>query len=391
MSVKTIDNIIYYLLLLYALASSLSIAASNVAISLAILFTIIRRIKGPISFRADQRLVQAIFFFWVTILISALATHDQGIAINKLWAYISRALPLFLAVCFIDSRKRIFDVLIVMTISITISDFYAVWQGFHGIRAGAFANYMVLSGCLLQLIPVLFVLAMESVDLSRNSRIYFGIIGIFSVIALIFTLTRGAWLAVLVAIVIYGVLSLRSRPKMALILCLLLVVSAGSIYNFPTLQHRAKSIVDISISGKNTGRLLVWQGAWRMFVDHPIVGVGPGNFENVYHSSYMSPKAKEHLGHAHNSFLQILAENGIVGFGGFIVMFGYILVYLYKRGIGRKNPLALAVFLATIAFLIQGLTEFNFGDSTVIRMYWFLLGLAAIDFKEGTGRLQNLA
>ncbi|WP_425058561.1 hypothetical protein SCACP_32200 [Sporomusa carbonis] len=38
----------------------------------------------------------------------------------------------------------------------------------------------------------------------------------------------------------------------------------------------------------------------------------------------------------------------------------------------------LALLLVTISLMVQGLTEYNFDDSAVIRMYWFIVGLAYV-------------
>lgn len=384
MLTKTADKAIFYCLLLYALASSISIAAANIAISFALLFAVIRYAKQSFELRADRWLIKVVLVFWAMILISALFAYDHDVAFSKLWAYIYRGAPLFLAICFIDSRKKLFAVVITMAMSIGIADLYAIWQGFHGMpRAKAFSHYMAFAGNLIQMIPVVAVLALEEKRLALNMRIVLGVISLLSLLALLFNATRGAWIAIFVAAGSYILVSLFAKRRQAAIaLCILMAISAGVFCYSPILQSRGVSLIDFSTNGENSERLLLWRNAWRMFVGHPVVGVGPGNFRDIHLGHYITPESKEQLGHAHNNFLQILAENGIIGFAGFVSMFTYILVFLYRKGIVRREPLALAVFLATLTLLLQGLTEFNYGDSAVIRMYWFLLGLAAIAPKE---------
>ena len=52
-----------------------------------------------------------------------------------------------------------------------------------------------------------------------------------------------------------------------------------------------------------------------MGMDNFFMGVGKGNYADKYQKEYISPSAKEPTQtHAHNNFLQLFAEGGIVGF-----------------------------------------------------------------------------
>ncbi len=90
----------------------------------------------------------------------------------------------------------------------------------------------------------------------------------------------------------------------------------------------------------NTGttflRLQLWQSAWRMFVDHPWLGVGPDNFLYAYRSTYALPVAWEELqlSHPHNVFLDLLTRAGIVGFLAGI----WLLVGTLYRGLRLLLP-----------------------------------------------------
>lgn len=382
MTVKTLDNAIYYSLLLYAFASSISIAAANVGISFALLFALIKYFKEPFRFTVDGRLVKVILFFWFTMLLSAIFAYTQPIAFNKLWAYIFRSLPFFLAVLFIDTRKKLFTALLVMAASLSLADMAAIWQGIRGIRAVGFSSMaMILAGYLLQMIPILAVLVLEEKQIGKRTRLLLGGVVMLSLAALIFNAVRGAWIAALLVILIYPFLRLKVSTLIKVIPMIILILSI--LYStVPFIHARALSTFNTNDQSR-IERILLWDDSWKMFIDHPLVGVGVSNFEEIHLARYLSPDATEKLGHAHNNFLHILAENGLLGFIGFCGMFGYFLFYLYQNGFKKNNPVVLGVFLATISLLIQGLTEFNFGDSAVIRMFWFNLGLAVASSKIG--------
>jgi O-antigen ligase len=70
-------------------------------------------------------------------------------------------------------------------------------------------------------------------------------------------------------------------------------------------------------------RLAHWQAAFGMMNDHPLTGVGLGNYEVVY-PRYALMNWKFALGHAHNYYLNALAETGVIGLAGYLVGWGGI-------------------------------------------------------------------
>ena len=141
------------------------------------------------------------------------------------------------------------------------------------------------------------------------------------------------------------------------------------------LQGRVATLGDASFQS-NSERMLMWQSAWNMFLDHPLTGVGAQNYEYQYQNHYISPLAKERgQMHAHSNIFQLLAEQGIVGFASFCLLFGMILRRSWQ-GIRRGSFWGYMLLFSTLGLLLQGLTEFNFGNAAVIRLYWLLVGIA---------------
>ena len=120
----------------------------------------------------------------------------------------------------------------------------------------------------------------------------------------------------------------------------------------------------------------MWESAYEMFKDHPVFGVGIGQYASKNGNEYKSPEAKEKQNHCHNNFLQMLAENGVAGFIGFCLLFGYILLSSLKNAFFKCSPYYVLIFGSSLALLLQGFTEYNFGNSAVIKYYWATLGCA---------------
>jgi hypothetical protein len=65
-------------------------------------------------------------------------------------------------------------------------------------------------------------------------------------------------------------------------------------------------------------RLAHWIAGLRMFFDHPLTGVGIGNYPAVYSQYYVTIFVNS-LGHAHNYYINIAAETGVIGLTAFLL------------------------------------------------------------------------
>lgn len=126
-------------------------------------------------------------------------------------------------------------------------------------------------------------------------------------------------------------------------------------------------------------RLSHWQAALNMAREHPWLGVGMGNYEVVY-AQYRLINWEEPLGHAHNYFLNILAETGLLG----LLVYGkvWLIIMIISWRI-RRHPdyLARAVgigLLGTWTYLtVHSLFDNLYVNNLFIHM-GFLIGLVAV-------------
>jgi len=114
-------------------------------------------------------------------------------------------------------------------------------------------------------------------------------------------------------------------------------------------------------------RLRVWEEAWRLFVTHPIVGIGVGTFDEIV---YQAPDSRANLDfrmhgwHAHNLPLHILTEAGILGFVAWIVLWFIVLRALIRgwRSGDREQRLFSRVSLVSVlGFHLLSMTEVLIG------------------------------
>jgi len=180
--------------------------------------------------------------------------------------------------------------------------------------------------------------------------------------------SRGAWVALAAAVV--PIIVLRSRRQMAAALLIvgvataLLVAGGGASWVPPGVAARVSDLgvyvlgpdpATTEITDANFAvleRLAHWQAGLRMFQDHPWIGVGIGNYAAAY-SAYALPHWYEALGHAHNVWINLLAETGILGFGAFALFWLSLFRYALRAA---QDPAASAYRRALAIGLVGSLT-----------------------------------
>lgn len=370
-------------MIVFAFFSAISIAGVNIALGVAALFVLGGIYRKEIQGKCiDQTIAGACLVFLLTVLVSAIGALQPWAAVERALNYFFRMLPFFFVPLICQEKKQLWMLLGVGALSLLIADVYALWQGLHGnLRAPAFHSHpMMLAGFLVQWIPIVTLATGadwgKQLLLKKIWRCALGLLWLLSLTALIVNGTRGAWLAVFFLLLVMGATLLRKHKKMLVLGSLALILIIGVAGQHSGLQNRVNTLRDASFQS-NSERLLMWQSAWNMFLDHPIIGVGAQNYEYQYQNHYISPLAKERgQMHAHSNVFQLLAEQGLVGFAAFCLLFGVILRRSWQ-GMRRNSFWGYMLFFATIGLLLQGLTEFNFGNAAVSRLYWLLVGIAS--------------
>ncbi len=144
-------------------------------------------------------------------------------------------------------------------------------------------------------------------------------------------------------------------------------------------------------------RPVVWANTVTIFSDYPFFGTGLGTFASIY-PAYEDSKEYFRYSHAHNDYLEYLAELGVFGFiflvGGILIM----LIYSFLVWKERRHPwvkgLALGGIVAVICMLIHGVTDFNLQIPANMVLFSVVLSLtitvAFYKRKEGNNTLARM-
>lgn len=198
-----------------------------------------------------------------------------------------------------------------------------------------------------------------------------GLVGLLGT-CLALTYSRGSLAAGLVAIVFQGFFKIKKILPIFLILVIL-----GTLFLPKAVFERAKSAFLLKQTSYNE-RFDVWRGAFNMVKAHPIVGNGINTFFRDYPKYRIDDR--EDSGHAHNCYLQMLAETGILG----LITFLYLIAVFFIKVIAyiRRNLNNLDFYSASVlgltaglfGFLLQSFIDTNLYSLPLAVLFWSTVG-----------------
>ncbi len=238
---------------------------------------------------------------------------------------------------------------------------------------------MTLAGILCQLIPFGAAVALAGAARRRRGWIITALVMMFA--ALLLTMTRGAWIAVIAGLAA-AVMLLRSR-----VLALATALALGALILFSQAfkndQGRTLAVDTFATSEADRNvatRLVLWDMSWQMFLDHPWLGVGMGDY-SIEAERRLAERHVRTTVDSHNIFLQVLATRGFFGFIPFVAYFAVLAGSLWKRMRAAApgsltRHYAAGALAATAAVMVGALTENNLDDAEVLAAFMFLVGVA---------------
>jgi len=364
------DNYCFWALLAFAATATASVALQNLLlVAVALALWILRDRKGWMS-RLPQSFAWATLFFLLTFLFSSALGVNPGASFKTVHKYLIylALFPLGALGYGLSRKERLLEV---FTAGTAVCAVWGITKHFLGWedRIRSFSGHWMVFGGLLML-GCLTALHW----ISRNPRkplpwVLLGLNGW----ALLLTQTRGAWMGLVAGAVFWG-----WKVNRKALLIGILAVALSYVFWPAALKQRVHSFGEFptDINNSNTERIYIWEAGLRIIRDYPVFGIGQSNMEETY-PKYRLPKATEpFVGHLHDNFLQVAAQNGLVGLAAYLAWISaYFWMALRFRGpdeaAQRFNWTLTCLFLAT---LVWGLTEYTFSYQ-FMNVQAFLLGL----------------
>jgi hypothetical protein len=125
-------------------------------------------------------------------------------------------------------------------------------------------------------------------------------------------------------------------------------------------------------------RMDVLDAAWRMFREHPLLGVGSGSFARVFSEYNPDPGMQYGSLSAHNLYAQLLAEQGLLGLLSFLAVLALAVGPLLRvrRPPDERRSLIPWLLVSLAAWLLYGLLQYTFLMRSMQVYFWITLGLA---------------
>lgn len=336
-----------------------------------------------------------LLFIDITAITGMLTTHNINISMGAFFfKTLEYMLIFFMMAEVINTRKRLINILITVSISsfivgfdgiyqlITRLDFLRKFPLYAGKMTASFQFPNNLGGYLTTVIPIPLSFIIQSAT-NRKIRFFLAALSILLMACLLFTQARGAWLgfvAGLFFVCLFGGKKMFFRAFFIIAVFLIILV----LFSPPVVKDQVRSFMSMSSDVSANDRMIIWKTGWRMFTDRMYLGHGLGTFMNVF-GSY-KPKSYSEIVYAHNCYLQLAAEMGIIGLFIFLwfvfaLLKGAILKFMKYED--RFLRAALIGFAGGIlAYLVHSLFDTNLYSLSLAVLFWAVAGLTAAKIQQ---------
>ena len=170
----------------------------------------------------------------------------------------------------------------------------------------------------------------------------------------------------------------------AVLVAILMVGSERLIANFAQAQD---TFTQEQLNNERYNRRDIWRATWELVKRHPVTGVGLGAFQVAY-TQYDPSSGTQRVEQAHNDYLQILADAGLIG-GALAVLF---IIILLVRGLKacatediQRRAIAMGALTGCFGIVVHSLVDFNLQITSNAQLFLALAALATMK-RERHGR-----
>ncbi len=319
-------------------------------------------------------IVASLSLFTADYKIVALREYRVVILESTLFYFLLRATPL-------EDKAlwRIVDFFVLGAVAVAAIGLYQYFTGANLITAeggvmrlrsvyGSPNNVALYLGRVLPIAVAVFLIDQKPGFSKKPGflarRVLYGFAALILGLTIALTFSKGALLLGVPAALAVMVIGKWGQRGAALVGA----VGVAGLAAWPLLSRIPRFADILNLTG-GTGffRIKLWESAWKMFVDHPLLGVGLDNFLYHYRGRYILPEAWQdpNLSHPHNLALDYLSRLGMLGFAGGLwlqIAFWRVAMDTYQRLAPQpeQRALALGLMAAMADMLAHGLVDHSF-------------------------------
>jgi hypothetical protein len=260
------------------------------------------------------------------------------------------------------------------------------WSRGRDWRAKGFFGHWVTYSEVLQLIGSL-ALGLFLALKQKKSRI--GFLLVLAVIGIVFalgmTVTRASWIGFAVSV---GVMLMLSASRRTILLIAAFAIPLVLVSAFWLQQKRSIGFLDRQ-DQSTSWREMVWREGFELLVSKPrhlVFGVGLDSIKAYWRQWGLFDNGRQPIGHMHSNLLQIALERGVPTLIVWLILLALYFRMLWRltRGEDQEGTddfprgLALGALGGVIGFFTSGLVHYNWGDSEVVTVLYFIMGLCLV-------------
>ena len=356
------------------------------ALCLASFALTVARQNRVIAFERGQAIVLGIL---ALALFSTLQAYESNAAVTTATRYASFAIIYVIVTQFGGDQVLQRRIAWTLAVSCSISAAIGIYEYRSGNQTLATlpnGNQNDFAFILATSLPLMFVLLRGSRRLLQ--ALVLGAIGLSSA-AILLSFSRGALVGIAAGFLVF-VLTDRRRLKVVVTAVTLGIVAAVLvIQSNPERFHQALFLKQQVAQENEATRLEAWDAAGRLATDHPLLGVGPGNFQFFYNKLTGRPVGTLTLTVAHNALLDVAAELGVVA----MCLLALYLVLSFTRltaelRLGYGDP---AFVQALRISLTIAVVSAMFLSEQYFLPFWLIGGLTGAIWVDGQRRAQEAA
>lgn len=398
------DHLIKFGLIVFAVFSPFSIAGAQTGFSIALLGWVLKFVVKGKPFWVKSYLDKPVLFYLSAIMIAAFFTQNRIhglISIRDEWLY----LLFFLVVNNIEEErfaKKLINIIIGISALVA---FYAVFQHYTGhdfyharildpiqgtdkFRAVGNFSMPLTYGFYTMVVSLLsFSLAFSEEDKTNRfaslttRRIFYFLCAFLCVTGNLFSGTRSTLIAQIFGFAVFFIFSPKRDKKEGIPMILIYFILIFLID--PAVFMRAKPLLQGQQVIPGDLRPVIWSTSFRIFLDHPFAGIGFGSFNQFYEHYLKIPS--QIFGHAHNDFLNVAVDAGIIG----LIPFVWLWITIW-RNLKRKcdqteakytKSMLKAGLVVTSAYLVSAQFQCYYFDAVNFMILFFILGQAEVSDK----------
>jgi len=330
-------------------------------------------------FGLPKLLLISLLLILLGVLLSILFNNNcrAGFGIFKSWFFIP-ILFSFLVYTTLNSKSSVEKVFLSIYLSAAAVSFVALIYKTLSIvtydnRLESFypsPNYLAI--CLSSGVFFGFYFLIKSfLEKSYSKKFFAHLFLIFLILlSLYFTYSYGAWLAIFVALFFTILLSV---PQKKLLFSGLFFIIAVTIFVFQFNTSKFSNLINFSERSSFASRMIIWDASFLMIKQNPVMGIGPGNFQDYYLAlqKYFPPYLEWAVPEPHNVFLAFWLQAGFLGLIGFLLLLFFIFKKMFEITKNKKDAFLAAPLLGFFIYtVLHGLIDTTYWKNDFAILFW---------------------